>query len=111
MNNTNSTDFDQVCQNLWQDLEKTIRYLNTEEISLVRKSYLIAIELFQDDRRNNNQYYLEHKVNVAKILAGIKLDKVTIISALLYGDLAEGKLEKEKYYRQKCILLLKILTK
>lgn len=81
--------FDEMCQNLWLELYNCINYLEPEEKQMVYKAFQVAIEIFQDKKRDNGDYCLEHKVEVAKILGSINLDQVTLTAALLYGSTSQ----------------------
>ncbi len=86
MNPKHLQTFDEICQNLWLDLENYIKYLEPQEKMMVCNAFQAAMEIYGNKKRDDGSYYLEHKVEVAKILAKIHLDQDTLAAALLYGS-------------------------
>jgi len=56
----------------------------SEDPWLVRRAYDIAAERHRDQFRNSGEPYLSHLLEVAHILADMRLDATTLAAALLH---------------------------
>jgi guanosine-3',5'-bis(diphosphate) 3'-pyrophosphohydrolase len=54
------------------------------EISLLQKAYEFSLQAHRNQRRYSGEPYLEHVINVAAILADLKMDSTTIIAGILH---------------------------
>lgn len=74
----------------WQDLwAKTFRYLTKEDMLCVGEAFVFAAVSHGEQRRYSGDPYIVHSVSVASILAGMEIDKDTIIAALLHDVLED----------------------
>lgn len=72
-------------EELYNDLiERVRKYHPSDDISMIEKAYNIAHEAHQGQVRKSGEPYIIHPLYVAIILAGLELDKETIIAGLLH---------------------------
>src|ERR1035437_3874195 len=81
-------------------LEKTQSYLPVEELEMIEKAYIYSATVHQGQVRLSGEPYLTHPMEVAGILADLKMDAATIISGLLHDTVEDTlttteQLEKE----------------
>ena len=69
-----------------QDLLKKVESYGLD-IELIKKAYIFAEKIHSTDLRLNNDLYIQHPLNVAFILAELKLDEATICAALLHDTI------------------------
>jgi GTP diphosphokinase / guanosine-3',5'-bis(diphosphate) 3'-diphosphatase len=70
-------------------LDKTQDYLSPEELEMIEKAYIFSAAVHQGQVRLSGEPYLTHPVEVAGILADMKLDAATIISGLLHDTVED----------------------
>ena len=70
-------------------IEKIESYNPNADISLIKKAYEFAKEAHKNQKREDNTSYIEHPFGIAKILADLRSDSVTIASALLHDTLED----------------------
>jgi guanosine-3',5'-bis(diphosphate) 3'-pyrophosphohydrolase len=76
-------------EQLFQELQAKIReYRPRDDLSPVEKAYRTAAEFHKDQFRDSGEPYMVHPLMVAHILAGMRMDLVTIETGLLH-DLVE----------------------
>jgi len=68
-------------EQLVSDLKK---YTPEEDIALLRRAYKFAAEAHKGQQRVSGEPFINHPISVAKILAGLELDTVTIAAGLLH---------------------------
>ena len=72
-------------ETLYQDLISHVRkYHPSDDISMIQKAYDTAYEAHKDQVRKSGEPYIIHPLCVAIILAGLELDKETIVAGLLH---------------------------
>ena len=81
-------------------LDKTQSYLPASELEMIEKSYIYSARMHQGQVRLSGEPYLTHPMEVAGILADMKMDAATIISGLLHDTVEDTlttteQLEKE----------------
>ena len=59
-------------------------YLDPEEVERIHQAYLFGAEAHQGQRRASGEPYIDHPVQVAQMLAEMRLDHETIVAALLH---------------------------
>ena len=64
-----------------------------QDIALVSSAYELALAAHGDQKRKSGEAYISHPLQVASILAGLRLDARTVSAALLH-DVAEDTLTK-----------------
>src|SRR5580704_1521057 len=76
-------------EQLYRELEEKIReYRPRDDLAPVEKAYRLAVELHKGQLRQSGEPYMVHPLMVAHILAGMRMDLVTIETGLLH-DLVE----------------------
>ena len=70
-------------------LDKTQDYLSPKELEMIEKAYIFSAAVHQGQVRLSGEPYLTHPVEVAGILADMKLDAATIISGLLHDTVED----------------------
>ncbi|WP_407890966.1 RelA/SpoT family protein [Lacticaseibacillus sp. N501-2] len=59
-------------------------YMNDEHLAFVKKAYDFAAYVHHDQRRKSGEPYIIHPIQVAGILANLKMDPVTVASGYLH---------------------------
>lgn len=70
-------------------LDKTQSYLTSEELEMIKKAYIYSATVHQGQIRLSGEPYLTHPMEVAGILADMKMDAATIISGLLHDTVED----------------------
>ncbi len=70
-------------------LEKMNRYLPWEDFSLVEKAYVFSAKVHQGQVRLSGEPYLIHPLEVAGILADLKMDITTVAAGLLHDTVED----------------------
>ena len=65
-------------------IEGVSKYLNEEDIALIKKAYEIAEKHHEGQKRKSGEDYIIHPLFVAMILANLKMDADTIVAGLLH---------------------------
>src|SRR6202048_1122862 len=79
----------QLNESLEKLLDKLREHRPSEDPWLVRRAYEIAAERHRDQFRNSGEPYVTHLLQVAHILADMKLDATTLAAALLHDVLED----------------------
>src|SRR5450432_4833762 len=72
-------------------LVKLRKHRPSEDPWLVRRAYDIAAERHRDQLRTSGDPYLSHLLEVAHILADLRLDATTLAAALLHDVIEDRK--------------------
>ncbi len=85
-------------ENLFTGLEKILREQNRseEDIQEVYRAYKYAEKLHSGQYRVSEEPYIIHPVEVAKILATLKVDKHTLMAAILHDTIEDTGLTAEQ---------------
>ena len=70
-------------------LEKMSRYLPGADLSLIEKAYVFSAKVHQGQVRLSGEAYLNHPLEVAAILADMKMDVGTVASGLLHDTVED----------------------
>lgn len=70
-------------------------YLDSESIEQIYQAYLFANEAHKDQRRHSGELYIHHPIAVAQILAEMRMDKESLIAALLHDVIEDTHVEKK----------------
>ena len=73
---------------LYNELSKYIK--SQDELDIIKKAYLFALDHHKGKYRKNGDEYIEHPLNVAFILTDLKVDYKTICAALLHETVNHG---------------------
>jgi len=70
-------------------LEKVSAYISEKEIAALRKAYVFAGQAHKGQVRRSGEPYLSHVLEVTNDLADMKLDRTTLVAALLHDVLED----------------------
>ncbi|MGA7992608.1 MAG: bifunctional (p)ppGpp synthetase/guanosine-3',5'-bis(diphosphate) 3'-pyrophosphohydrolase [Thermoanaerobaculia bacterium] len=77
-------------------LEKVESYHPHVDEDLLRRAYVVSAHEHKNQLRSSGEPYLVHPLNVAMILAEMKLDEASIVAGLLHDVLEDTSLTKER---------------
>ena len=81
---------------LFEGLKRQIeQYLSPDQVLSVQNAYVYARDAHEGQMRSSGDPYITHPVAVASILAEIKLDHETLMSALLHDVIEDTDFSKE----------------
>jgi GTP diphosphokinase / guanosine-3',5'-bis(diphosphate) 3'-diphosphatase len=85
----------------YEDLaEKVSRYHPGAPIELIQRGYVVSAKYHKGQLRMNGEPYLTHPLEVANILAELKLDAVTVTAGLLHDVLEDTLMTPEELRKQ-----------
>ncbi|HSA95751.1 MAG TPA: bifunctional (p)ppGpp synthetase/guanosine-3',5'-bis(diphosphate) 3'-pyrophosphohydrolase [Acidobacteriota bacterium] len=70
-------------------LEKVSSYISEKEMAVLRKAYVFAGQAHKGQVRRSGEPYLSHPLEVTAYLADMKLDRTTLVAALLHDVLED----------------------
>ena len=71
-------------------LDKVTAYNPTADLDLVRKAYVFCAKVHQGQTRLSGEPYLVHPMEVAAILADLKLDVPTVVTVFDHAGVGTG---------------------
>ncbi len=74
---------------IFEITERVQQYAPKADISLINRAYVFAAQAHKDQRRSSGELYITHPLAVASILASLRLDISTIITALLHDTVED----------------------
>ncbi len=77
-------------------LDKAQTYLPAEELGMIEKAYIYSATVHQGQVRLSGEPYLTHPMEVAGILADMRLDAATVISGLLHDTVEDTLTTQEQ---------------
>jgi GTP diphosphokinase / guanosine-3',5'-bis(diphosphate) 3'-diphosphatase len=85
----------------YEDLaDKVSRYHPEASIELIQRGYVVSAKYHKGQVRMNGEPYLTHPLEVANILAELKLDVVTVTAGLLHDVLEDTLMTPEELRKQ-----------
>ncbi|OYW92954.1 MAG: bifunctional GTP diphosphokinase/guanosine-3',5'-bis(diphosphate) 3'-diphosphatase, partial [Alishewanella sp. 32-51-5] len=85
---------------LFEGLKNQISaYLPPEQVNLVQQAYVVARDAHAPQFRSSGEPYITHPVAVTSILAEMKLDHETLMTALLHDVIEDTPVSKEDLSR------------
>jgi len=82
---------------LISDLTKLLEtYLDEDQVKEVYRAYLFGAEAHEGQKRLSGEPYIYHPLAVARILAELKMDKQTLMAAILHDVIEDTKTAKEQ---------------
>src|SRR5512135_407394 len=85
----------------YEDLaEKVGRYHPDAPIEMIQRGYVVSAKYHKGQLRMNGEPYLTHPLEVANILAELKLDAVTVTAGLLHDVLEDTLMSPEELRKQ-----------
>lgn len=76
------------------------KYHPSDDISMIEKAYKVASEAHKNQFRKSGEPYIIHPLNVAIILADLKLDKETIVAGILHDVVEDTVMTEEDLKRE-----------
>src|SRR6266568_7885468 len=70
-------------------LDKVTSYNAAADLDLIRKAYVYCAKVHQGQTRLSGEPYLVHPMEVAGILAELKLDAPTVVTGLLHDTVED----------------------
>ena len=77
-------------------LEKVESYHPKVDEAMLRRAYVVSANAHRNQIRSSGEPYLVHPLNVAMILAELRLDEVSIATGLLHDVLEDTEMTKER---------------
>ncbi|MDT8376938.1 MAG: bifunctional (p)ppGpp synthetase/guanosine-3',5'-bis(diphosphate) 3'-pyrophosphohydrolase [Mariprofundaceae bacterium] len=74
---------------IFEITEKVQAYTPKADIDLINRAYVFAAQAHKDQRRSSGDLYMTHPLAVANILASLKLDVDSIVTALLHDTVED----------------------
>ncbi|NKC11348.1 MAG: RelA/SpoT family protein [Gammaproteobacteria bacterium] len=71
-------------------------YLDTDEVGDIRRAYVFGAEAHDGQHRASGEPYINHPLQVARILAQMRLDYQVIIAAILHDVIEDTEMAKEQ---------------
>ncbi len=85
----------------YEDLaEKISRYHPEASLEMIQRGYVVSAKYHKGQVRMNGEPYLTHPLEVANILAELKLDVVTVTAGLLHDVLEDTLMSPEELRKQ-----------
>lgn len=76
-------------------LEKVLSYYSDANTVLLKKAYSVAANAHLHHKRATGELYITHPLNVAAVLADMKLDDISIAAALLHDVVEASEYTRE----------------
>jgi GTP pyrophosphokinase len=70
-------------------LEKVASFYSENDIILLQKAYVFAAQAHKGQVRRSGEPYLSHPLEVASMLADMKMDSITLAASLLHDVLED----------------------
>jgi GTP pyrophosphokinase len=70
-------------------VERIQKYNPDADVDLLRRAYIFSAKVHQGQTRLSGETYLNHPIEVAAILAGLKLDAATVAAGLLHDTIED----------------------
>ncbi len=81
----------------YDDLKELLsEYMENDYIDFIDKYYNQALKIYDGMKRQTGEDYIMHPINVAYILADLKMDPITIGCALIHEAISLGKMTYEE---------------
>lgn len=79
----------------WDQLMPTVSYLGTERVAKIYDALRVAYRAHRGQMRKSGEPYIIHPVEVALLLAGLKMDGETVMAGLLHDTVEDTDLTFE----------------
>ena len=77
-------------------LEKVSAYHADADLDLIKKAYVYSAKVHQGQIRKSGEPYLIHPLEVAGILAEMRLDEASVVTGLLHDTIEDTLATKEE---------------
>ncbi len=74
----------------------TATYLESDQVKEIYRAYLFGAQAHEGQHRASGEPYIHHPIEVARILAEMRLDYETIVAAILHDVLEETDTVKDQ---------------
>ena len=82
----------EICADNWDKLRSLcLKYMDGEDYAKVERAYCFAAEKHSDQKRRSGEMYINHPVEVAIILAELKMDCDVVCAALLHDTVEDRR--------------------
>ncbi len=71
-------------------------YLGREEVAMVYRAYLFGAEAHEGQKRRSGEPYIYHPLEVARLLAGLRLDATCLAAAILHDVIEDTGRRKDE---------------
>ncbi len=86
---------------VFNDLQKQLAlYLSQEQIALIASAYEVAAKAHEGQIRSTGEPYISHPLEVARILAGMRMDHQGIMAAMLHDVIEDTAIDKASIAQQ-----------
>lgn len=75
---------------------RTRSYLESDQIKKVRKAYRFGAAAHEGQTRQSGEPYIQHPLEVAKILADMRMDHETLVAAILHDVIEDTPVVKDR---------------
>src|SRR5512144_577347 len=80
-----------------EDIVERIQSFNPDaDVDLLRRAYIFSAKAHQGQTRLSGESYLIHPIEVAAILANLKLDAATVAAGLLHDTIEDTPITSEE---------------
>src|SRR5205814_10122282 len=79
-------------------LEKVSAYHADADLDLIKKAYVYSAKVHQGQIRKSGEPYLIHPLEVAGLLAELKLDEASIVAGLLHDTIEDTLVNPEEIH-------------
>ncbi|MEW6062765.1 MAG: RelA/SpoT family protein [Nanoarchaeota archaeon] len=86
--------------NIQKIIKRVEKYDKKADLALIKRAYEFAKEVHKGQKRISNESYIQHPLNVAMILANLKLDDKTIAVALLHDVIEMSNLTIDRIRKE-----------
>lgn len=80
--------------------EQLAVYLSDEEVEKITKAYITASKAHEGQKRYTGEPYITHPIEVARILAQLKMDAECICAAILHDVIEDTRIDKANLAQQ-----------
>jgi GTP pyrophosphokinase len=84
----------------FEDLSEKVQRYHPEALEMIRRGYVVSAKFHKGQLRMNGEPYLTHPLEVANILAELKLDAGTVTAGLLHDVLEDTLMSAEELRKQ-----------
>ena len=75
-------------------------YLPPAQIKDIRRAYLFGSQAHEGQHRASGEPYIQHPLQVARVLAEMRLDAPTVVAAILHDVIEDTRTAKEQIHRE-----------
>jgi GTP diphosphokinase / guanosine-3',5'-bis(diphosphate) 3'-diphosphatase len=84
----------------FEDLAEKISHYHPDAIEMIQRGYVVSAKYHKGQVRMNGEPYLTHPLEVANILAELRLDVVTVTAGLLHDVIEDTLMSPEELRKQ-----------